>query len=204
MPRRPNILFVFPDYVRADCVGRDRNSLRTGTGHALVETPTIDHLADTGIQFTRAYTPSPTSIPARRCLWTERTAATDPESVDSAGTVWTEPWDFEYSLPVELSGAGYQIALVGKTHPRPRGRDFGFDHTELHAGVSDWDEPGVRDDYTEWLDGQVDGAVEIAPWGGVTWTGGRGTWRNGSTRHSRRPRGRFGSWRRATTASRSP
>jgi arylsulfatase A-like enzyme len=175
MPNRPNILFVFPEYFRADCLGSDPHSLQSADGRPTVETPNLDHLAATGTQFTSAYTPSPTCVPARRCLWTGRTAATNAETAQRGENTWDEPWEFEHSLPGELSDAGYQTRLIGKTHSQPIGREFGFDHTELHAGSTGWDRPERTDDYTEWLARHVDdlageishmgrGSIDGRPW----------------------------------------
>ncbi|MEF8813286.1 MAG: sulfatase-like hydrolase/transferase [Halovenus sp.] len=165
MPNRPNILFVFPEYFRGDCLASDPNSIRTDDEQPTAETPTLDHIAATGTQFTSAYTPSPTCVPARRCLWTGRTAATNASTSGRGENTWGKPWEFEHSLPGELSDAGYQTRLIGKTHSQPTGREFGFDHMELHAGVTDWDKPERTDDYTEWLDGNVDLASEISHMG---------------------------------------
>jgi hypothetical protein len=39
-------------------------------GHPLARTPTLDRLARLGTRFSRAYTPSPSCVPARACLAT--------------------------------------------------------------------------------------------------------------------------------------
>lgn len=154
MADQPNVLFVMPDQLRADCIvdGSGSDGL-AGT----VETPNLDHLASTGVQFTRAYSPAPTCVPARRCLWTGQT----PASSGSTGWV-TDPWAFEHTLPGELSRAGYHTRLIGKTHSFPERNHFGFDHMELHTGLSSWDVPEKSDDYTGWLAEQVDLADEVS------------------------------------------
>jgi len=58
--QRPNILLIFPDQQRYDCIGR--------AGHPLARTPNLDRLAAQGVWFERAYTPIPTCCPARQCL----------------------------------------------------------------------------------------------------------------------------------------
>ena len=55
---RPNFLFLFPDQHRPDFVGG---------GRAPVRMPNLDRVARAGVRFTRAYTPSPLSAPARAC-----------------------------------------------------------------------------------------------------------------------------------------
>jgi len=155
MPERPNILFVFPDQLRADCIGRDPNALTASNGDPFVETPNLNHLADTGTLFTRSYSPAPTCVPARRCLWTGQRPAT-------CGVNWDGPWEFEHSLPGELSAAGYQTQLVGKSHSQPPRKEFGFDQMDLHTGLSSWDISDREDEYTHWLDEQVDDATEVS------------------------------------------
>jgi choline-sulfatase len=77
MPDRPNVLFVLTDQFRADAVGADPNAPTDAAGDPIVDTPTLDALADGGTLFSRAYTPNPICVPARRCLWTGQTAATN-------------------------------------------------------------------------------------------------------------------------------
>ena len=60
LPKRPNILFLMSDQHRADVAGF--------AGDAVVRTPTLDRLAETGVVFRNAYTPSPICVPARQCL----------------------------------------------------------------------------------------------------------------------------------------
>lgn len=58
--KRPNILFLMSDEHRADLAGF--------AGNDVVRTPTLDRLAETGVVFANAYTPSPICIPGRQCM----------------------------------------------------------------------------------------------------------------------------------------
>jgi choline-sulfatase len=58
--KRPNILFFMSDEHRADISGYE--------GNTTVRTPNIDWIAQTGVVFRNAYTPSPICIPARQCM----------------------------------------------------------------------------------------------------------------------------------------
>lgn len=60
MDKRPNILFLMSDQHRADITGFE--------GNRVIRTPTLDWLAETGVVFRNAYTPSPVCIPGRQCL----------------------------------------------------------------------------------------------------------------------------------------
>ncbi|MFQ5811076.1 MAG: sulfatase [Armatimonadota bacterium] len=57
---RPNILFFYPDTLRHDWIGP--------RGLTPVRTPNVKRLADEGVDFPRAVTPSPLCAPARACL----------------------------------------------------------------------------------------------------------------------------------------
>ena len=59
---KPNIVFIFPDQLRADflgCYGAD-----------FIKTPNIDKLAENGVLYEKAYTASPVCVPARTSLLT--------------------------------------------------------------------------------------------------------------------------------------
>lgn len=60
MERRPNILFLMTDEHRADVTGYE--------GDSVIRTPVLDQLAQTGIVFRNAYTPSPICVPGRQCM----------------------------------------------------------------------------------------------------------------------------------------
>ena len=62
MPKRPNIVFVFPDEFRRQAMGF--------MGEDPVVTPNLDRLAAQGTTFTRAYSARPVCSPARACLLT--------------------------------------------------------------------------------------------------------------------------------------
>ncbi|MFP4105151.1 MAG: sulfatase-like hydrolase/transferase [Phycisphaerae bacterium] len=59
---RPNILFLMSDEHRYDLAGF--------AGNDVIRTPTLDWLAQTGVVFDNAYTPSPICIPGRQAMMT--------------------------------------------------------------------------------------------------------------------------------------
>jgi len=139
MPERPNVLFVMADQHRGDCVGADPACPTAGDGAPAAHTPTLDSFVERGALFSRAYTPIPSCVPARRCLWTGQTPATN-----GCPNWTTEAWGFEHTLPGALARAGYQTWLVGKSHSQPHRNHFGFQGMDLHtAGTGD---------YAVWLD----------------------------------------------------
>lgn len=155
MADRPNILFVMTDQQRGDSVGADPVCPTDGDGHPLVHTPNVNNLLKNGCLFSRAYSPTPTCLPARRCLWTGQTPVTN----GCPGWVMEE-WDFEHTLPGELTKAGYQTRLVGKSHSIPKRNHFGFEHMVLNGGFegSEFGFEDASDDYSKWLERESEGA----------------------------------------------
>lgn len=151
MPEQPNILFVVTDQHRGDCIGADPESPTDADGRPLVHTPNIDSFVADGALFTRAYTPAPSCIPARRSLLTGQTPFTN----GAPGWIQT-PWEFEHTLPGVLRDAGYQTKLTGKIHSIPPRSHVGFESMEQHEALF----AHPDDDYARWLDAQFDGRVD--------------------------------------------
>lgn len=148
MATRPNILFIMTDQHRGDCIGADPDSPVDADGYSLLHTPNIDSFVEDGALFSRAYTPAPSCIPARRCLLSGETPATN----GCPGWV-TTPWDLDNPLPDELRKAGYQTKLTGKIHSLPIRNHVGFEDIEQHEALS----AHPDDDYERWLAEQSDG-----------------------------------------------
>mgnify|MGYP005834591435 CR=1 FL=1 len=117
---QPNILFLFSDQHRYDCVGAN--------GHPFLQTPHMDRLAADGMRFTHAFCPIPVCIPVRNSLMHGQWAT-------EHGVIAN--WDTEArhcrqaGLPtwsMALRDAGYTLGYVGKwhTHPTLRPADYGF------------------------------------------------------------------------------
>ena len=117
--KKPNVLWIMADQMRADCMGI--------MGNEHVITPNLDALAKNGCLFEHAFTQAPLCGPSRAGLFTGRYA--------HAHGVW---WNGIHIsdrfplLPRILRENGYTTALVGKLHFWPPGKDFGFHYEELH------------------------------------------------------------------------
>lgn len=129
-----------------------------------IETPNIDRLADGGVFFERAYSPSPVCGPARASLFT----GLYPDAAGTAGNNASLA-DGVRPLPELLREAGYDTALAGKLHFSPKSADHGFEHERLHDAMYDCyraEEPWTSD-YVHWLaekrfDGDVESVIDIA------------------------------------------
>ncbi len=131
---RPNILFIFTDQLRADCIA--------ALGNSQIKTPNLDRLVREGTTFSHCYTPSPVCMPARHAL----TSGAPPHQT---GCVDNLP--IQCDRPSFMSGLnelGYQTHGIGKMHFSKIKGDWGFqtrEHAEEIAGES------ARDDYRDFL-----------------------------------------------------
>lgn len=101
--KRPNVLFVICDQLRADHLGF--------AGNPVVQTPNIDALAARGTVFDRAYVNNPVCMPNRSTIMTGRMPS-------AHGVIFNDR-----SLPLNattfvgrLSDEGWRTALIGKSH----------------------------------------------------------------------------------------
>lgn len=150
---RPNILLICVDQWRADCLGV--------AGHPTVETPHLDLLAKSGFAFHRAYTATPTCVPARAALLTGLT----PSNHGFVGYDDHRDWHYPTTLPGVLAAAGYHTQCVGKMHVHPARNLLGFHNVVLHDGFLHrerykTDDSGLTDDYRYWLRNELGQTVD--------------------------------------------
>ena len=137
MANRPNILLISTDHWPAALLG--------AAGHPMIQTPTLNSLARSGIRFTNAYAECPICIPARRTLMTGTTPRTH------GARVFKEklPMPELPTLAQTFREAGYQAYAVGKLHVYPQRDRIGFDDVILdEEGRSRY---GTGDDYETFL-----------------------------------------------------
>ena len=124
--RRPNIIFVFADQLRASSVGY--------AGQEPVKTPRLDRFAAQGAVFTTAVSPLPVCTPYRASLLTGRTALSTGVVLNDVPLKTTET-----TIAHACKAGGYDTAYIGKWHlngpdrrsPVPAGPPRqGFDHWE--------------------------------------------------------------------------
>jgi len=132
--KKPNILVMVAD---------DLGWADVGYHGGDIDTPSLDLLAEQGLQLNRFYT-TPICSPTRAALMTGR----DPIRLGVAYGVIL-PWDNigvhpdEHFMPQSFQGAGYQTAMVGKWHlghaqmtyhPNNRGFDHFYGHLHTEVG----------------------------------------------------------------------
>lgn len=144
---RPNIVLICVDQWRGDCLSID--------GHPTVHTPYLDQLALDGCRFSRAYSATPTCIPARAALFTGLTQ----RSHGRVGYQDGVRWKYRVTLAGEFSRHGYQTQAIGKMHVYPERWKAGFQNVVLHDGFLHFARRqngfGKNDDYLPWLRRQL-------------------------------------------------
>ncbi len=146
MSEQPNILFIFTDQWRGDCLSI--------TGHPVVETPNLDELARGGTVFTSAFSPCPSCIAARASLFT----GLSPGSHGRLGYQDQVPWRYTDTLAELLAAGGYETHCVGKTHFYPQRLPLGFQSMDSYEAQQNFDGKYVND-YHAWLEKMTDGRV---------------------------------------------
>ncbi len=143
---RKNILFFFTDQQRKDTLGC--------YGNKVVQTPNADRLADEGVLFTRAYTPSSICTPARGSLVTgmkpskHKLIANPERNVGNIAELDEIPGNIPFSH--DLREAGYRVGNIGKWHvgTKKGPEDYGFEG-EHYPG---WGETYQNPHYLNYLE----------------------------------------------------
>jgi len=103
--KRPNVLWIMTDQLRADCLGF--------MGNPVVQTPNLDMLASQSVVFTNAFCQSPACTASRASLFTGRY----PPTVRVRGMGILPPT--ETTITEVLRRHGYHTAASGKIHLTP-------------------------------------------------------------------------------------
>ncbi|MER5867101.1 arylsulfatase [Kitasatospora sp. NPDC002040] len=143
MPGARNVVLICADQWRGDAL--------SAAGHPVVRTPYLDQLAERGVRFSRAYSATPTCVPARAALMT----GLGQRSHGRVGYQDGVPWEYPVTLPGTFRAAGYHTQAVGKMHVWPERARLGFDDVLLHDGYLHWSydrrrEAAEYDDYAPW------------------------------------------------------
>lgn len=124
----PNILIILADQLVP--------FLTSPYGDALARTPALEALADEGVRFDAAYTPSPLCAPARAALLAGRHASSV-GVFDNASIMASDVPTIGHYLAL----AGYDTVLSGKMHMIGPDQLHGFEHrltTDVFPAGLDW------------------------------------------------------------------
>ena len=111
MINKPNIILIMTDQQRYDTIA--------SLGASYVETPNIDRLVKTGVQFSKCFITGASCVPSRASVFT----GLYPHSsgVLKNGDKWSKGWI------AQLRSAGYHTVNIGKMHTVPYDEKAGFD-----------------------------------------------------------------------------
>ena len=143
--QRPNILVFMTD---------DHGQWASGCyGNRELHTPSLDHLAATGVRMSQAFTPSPVCSPARASFFTGHIPSSHGihdwlRESERAGTHLG--LGDQSILATTLADLGYETGLVGKWHcghssPKPPGFDYWYclaDGTDARFGRQNFSDNG--------------------------------------------------------------
>jgi len=118
-PARPNVLFVTSDDL----------GLQLGCyGDTVIETPQIDALAASGVQFAVAYVAQASCSPSRSAMFTGLYPhANGQYGLTAGGYFALHPHLRDATIPNILKRVGYRTGIIGKLHVAP-GNSFKFDY----------------------------------------------------------------------------
>ncbi|MEX0323674.1 MAG: sulfatase [Puniceicoccaceae bacterium] len=110
---KPNIIFILADDQRNDSLGC--------AGHPVIQTPTIDRLAEQGVRFENAFVTTSICMASRACIFTGMTETGHGYTGGRGGNPPVNPVlaiDVDTSFPVLLKKSGYRTGFYGKQHVR--------------------------------------------------------------------------------------
>lgn len=138
---RPNLLLVMVDQLAARFL--------PCYGHPVVRAPALERLADDGVRFTSAYTPSPLCAPARFAMMSGQ--------LNSRIGAYDNASELAAAVPTfahHLRAGGYHTCLVGKMHFIGPDQLHGFERrltTDIYPAdfgwTPDWDDAETRIDW---------------------------------------------------------
>lgn len=140
--RRPNILFLMDDQHRGDWIG--------AAGARWIITPNLDKLARQGALFRRAYSSTPSCLPARTALLT----GMSPWGHGLLGYT-PIPARLATEKPRIFTEAGYRTHAIGKQHFDPQTNAHGYQTMEI--GEPGRAGPDYTPEYVRWFREQTGG-----------------------------------------------
>lgn len=133
--KQPNILFIYSDQHRFDCLGTN--------GHPQIQTPNLDQLAAEGTSFSHAFTPIPMCVPARCSMMSGQWPSRHGVVFNFDGETFKALDPTLPNIGKIMQQAGYRTEHIGRWHVDPRrpATEYGFD-----SFLSDWNYHAWREE----------------------------------------------------------
>ena len=147
---RPNIVFMFCDDLRYDCLGCN--------GNAIIQTPNIDSLAARGVSFDNVFVTTAICVTSRANLMTGQYAARTGWRFGSMRGKSLTPQQLAVTYPGILREHGYQIGYVGKYHLGAPPDNF-FDFNGAYEGQGFYLNPDLPEHLTAHMGTQAEAAL---------------------------------------------
>jgi len=156
----PNVLLITADHMRYDSLACD--------GNPFVKTPNFDTLANSGVLFTRCYTPNPICVPARASITTGNYSHRATRNKENSGLIL----DGQDKIAEVFNRAGFETYAMGKLHYLPYAPPdrpkllHGFRHAEITESgrmLKQYDPEGKLRGVEEYFD-----YLRDAGWGGYS------------------------------------
>ena len=127
--QRPNIVYMYADDWRWDCLGVVQREQGDKARFPWLETPRLDKLAQEGIRFRNSFVVNSLCSPGRACVLTSRYSHLNGIIGNSAPM----PVD-TVTVATRLKEAGYSTAYCGKFHMDGQRERPGFDYVASFIG----------------------------------------------------------------------
>jgi arylsulfatase A-like enzyme len=128
-PQRPNIVFIYADDWRADCLGVVQREQGEQARFPWLQTPRLDEFAAQSVRFGQSFVVNSLCSPGRACVLTGR--YNHANGIIGNG----RPFPVEsVTFAVRLKEAGYKTAYCGKWHMDGQRERPGFDYVASFVG----------------------------------------------------------------------
>jgi arylsulfatase A-like enzyme len=128
-PQRPNIVFMYADDWRWDCLGIVQREQAEKARFPWLETPRLDQLATESIRFDQSFVVNSLCSPGRTCVLTGRYSHLNGIIGNSRPLPVDTP-----TVATQLKKAGYTNAYCGKYHMDNQRERPGFDYVASFVG----------------------------------------------------------------------
>jgi arylsulfatase A-like enzyme len=134
-PKRPNIVYMYADDWRWDCLGVEQKERGDKGRFPWLETPRMDKLAQEGVRFRNSFVVNSLCSPGRACVLTSRYSHLNGIIGNSKPMSPDTP-----TLGTQMKQAGYSTAYCGKFHMGNQRARPGFDYVASFIGQGQYND----------------------------------------------------------------